>query len=91
MSEVAGPTPTVGKQPHPDGSRVTITRLMYKLSQVPEPNYVIGALCHIHPTTMSDYARGKRDMSPKHLNALCTLLECEPEEILGLIEVDITG
>lgn len=74
---------------HKSGDRVVITKLMLKLQTSSAPNYVIGAACHIHPTTLSRYARGQVDISSKHLIALCKLFECEPEEILGTITVEI--
>ncbi len=74
---------------HKSGDRVVITKLMLKLQTTSQANYVIGASCGIHPTTLSLYARGQKDISPKHLIALCKLFECEPEEILGDIVVEI--
>jgi DNA-binding Xre family transcriptional regulator len=71
------------------GTRMRITRLRYKLLSIEQPNYEIAAAAHIHPTVLSDYAQGKKDISVKHLRALCDLFECEPEEIMGTIEVEI--
>lgn len=71
------------------GDRVVITKLMLKLLSVEQPNYIIGAAAHIHPTTLSHYARGRREISSRHLVALCKLFECEPDEILGEVEVEI--
>jgi transcriptional regulator with XRE-family HTH domain len=71
------------------GTRVRITRLRYKLLSIEQPDYQIAAAAHIHPTTLSNYAQGKKDLSPKHLRALCELLSCEPEEIMGSMEVEI--
>lgn len=74
---------------HDIGDVVTITKLRLKLSQISEPNYVIAAMAHIHPTQLSDYAQGKKPLSAKHLVALCQLFKCDPEEIIGEVEVEI--
>lgn len=71
------------------GERVIVTRLMLKLMSVQQPNYQIAAAAGIHPTTLSEYSRGKKDISAKHLVALTKLFECEPEEIMGSVEVEI--
>jgi transcriptional regulator with XRE-family HTH domain len=70
---------------------VTITRLMLKLQQIEQPNYQIAAAANIHPTTLSEYARGKKPISAKHLVSLCRLFSCEADEIIGNIEVEVTG
>lgn len=74
---------------HKSGDKVVITKLMLKLQTTSEPNYVVGASCGIHPTTLSQYARGNKDISPKHLIALCKLFQCEADEIIGNVEVEI--
>jgi hypothetical protein len=71
--------------------RVIITKLMLKLQQVEQPNYMIAAVAHIHPTTLSQYARGLKPISAKHLVALCALFECQPDELLGETLVEVTG
>lgn len=77
------------KTEHKSGDRVTITRLMLKLQTTSQPNYKIAAAADLHPTILSLYARGKKEISPKHLIALCKLFECEPEDILGDVVVEI--
>lgn len=73
------------------GDRVVVTKLQLKLQQQSQPAYIVGAACKppIHPTTLSFYARGIKPISAKHLVALCELFECEPEDILGTIEVEV--
>lgn len=71
------------------GERVVITKLQLKLQAQSKPAYIVGAACGIHPTTLSFYARGIKAISAKHLVALCELFECEPEDILGTIEVEV--
>lgn len=75
---------------HKTGDRVVISKLMLKLQSISRPNYKIAAALDIHPTTLSLYARGKKDISAQHLIAMCKFFECEPEDILGNIEVEIT-
>lgn len=71
------------------GDRVVITRLQLKLQSQKQPAYIVGAACGIHPTTLSFYARGIKPISAKHVVALCELFECEAEDILGTIEVEV--
>jgi transcriptional regulator with XRE-family HTH domain len=78
------------KQPE-RGSRIRVTRLLFKLQQIPEPNYVIAASMGIHPTTLSNYARGRKPISPKHLEQICRTFECEPEDVMGMIEVELAS
>jgi DNA-binding Xre family transcriptional regulator len=78
-----------GPQLPQSGDRVVITKLMLKLQTAKQPNYVVGAACGIHPTTLSFYSRGLKPISAKHLIALCKLFECEPEELVGNITVEI--
>lgn len=71
------------------GERVVITKLQLKLQAQNQPAYIVGAACGIHPTTLSFYARGIKPISAKHVVALCELFECEAEDILGTIEVEV--
>jgi transcriptional regulator with XRE-family HTH domain len=59
------------------------------LLSIEQPDYQIAAAAGMHPTTLSNYAQGKADMSAKHLQALCELFQCEPEEIMGTMEAEI--
>jgi transcriptional regulator with XRE-family HTH domain len=71
------------------GQLVTITRLRFKLLSISEPDYQVAAAAHIHPATLSKYAQGKQPMSAKHLQSLCELFKCQPDEIMGTMEVEI--
>ncbi len=64
---------------------------MLKLQQVEQPNYVIAAAAKIHPTTLSQYARGKKPISASHLISLCRLFECDADDLIGNVEVEVTG
>ena len=65
---------------------VRLTKLRERLLSIPHPQYQIAALAGIHPSKLSMYARGEKDMSAKHLLALCHILHCEPEDIVGWTE-----
>jgi DNA-binding Xre family transcriptional regulator len=43
----------------------------------------IAASAGIHPSTLSEYALGKRAYRQKDLQKLCVEFECEPEAIVG--------
>jgi hypothetical protein len=62
---------------------------MFKLMAIQQPNYQIAAAAEIHPTTLSMYARGTKPISAKHLVQLTRLFECDAEELLGTMEVEI--
>ena len=82
--------PTTGRSGTlPPGSKVKITKLQFKLLSIQQPNYQIAAAANIHPTTLSLYARGQKAISNKHLISLCKLFECEPDELIGMQEVEI--
>lgn len=65
---------------------VRVTKLRVKVLSVPHPQYQIAALAGIHPTTLSHYIHGKKDIQPPHLIALCKLFDCESEEIMGWVD-----
>lgn len=67
--------------------RTTTTKLNARLLSIPYPRYQVAALAGIHPSTLSSYAKGHRDMLPKHLMALCKTLNCEPEDIIGYVTI----
>lgn len=78
------------RPPRPQhGQRVMISRLMYRLNQIPEPNYIVAAAIGMSPITLSEYARGIKDIRANHLIQLCEFFQCQPEEIMGDMEVEI--
>lgn len=74
--------------PQPLLESVQITKLRVKVLSVPQPQYQIAALAGIHPSTLSSYVKGDKPILDKHLVALCDLFGCEPEDIMG--EVDMS-
>ena len=82
--------PSTGRSPKTvSGQRVQITKLQFKLLSTQQQNYKIAAAASIHPSTLSEYARGLRPISAKHLINLCKLFECEPDDLIGMQEVEI--
>ena len=47
------------------------------------PNYLVAARMGIHPTRLSEYARGKRPIPDRTLIRMCRILDVGPDEILG--------
>lgn len=75
---------------NPDGSTThTLTKLRVVLLSLDTPQYTIAGACGIHPSTLSEYVIGKKDIKAEHLISLCEFLQVEPEQILGWIEVTV--
>lgn len=71
---------------------VITTKLRKLLFFCPEPAYRVAAFIGIHPTRLSEYSLGKRDIDEVHLMLLCEYFQCPPEDIVGdLIEPFFTG
>lgn len=69
---------------HEDGSLTyRLTKLRKETLKLDVPNYTIAGLAKIHPYTFSLYVNGKKEMSDKHIKALCKVLGCTPDDILG--------
>ena len=54
------------------------------------PNYIIAAMAGVHPTRLSEYALGKRYIPPHHVQRLCEVLKCNPDDIIGDMEDDLS-
>lgn len=65
---------------------VKVTKLRLVLDEQDLPDYQIAALAGFAPITMSNYSRGQKQMSTKHLTSLCRVLGVEPTRILGWTE-----
>ncbi len=46
----------------------------------------VSAHTGIYTRTMTEYIAGRKALLPKHLVALARFLECDPEDITGLVE-----
>jgi transcriptional regulator with XRE-family HTH domain len=64
-----------------------VTRLKLYMLSVDMPDYKIAAAANIAPSTISNYARGTKEISAKHLISLCEVFNVEPEMIMGWTEV----
>ena len=58
------------------------TRLRILLDQDPLPQYVIAGKHQIHPTTLSDYANGKKAPDWRHRLLLAKYFQLKTEEEL---------
>ena len=47
------------------------------------PNYMIAAKIGVAPSRLSEYASGKRPIPAHHLLAMCEVMRCSPDDILG--------
>lgn len=47
---------------------------------------MIAARAGMPPSRLSEYILQQREIPPHHLISLCQVLNCEPEDIVGLVE-----
>lgn len=73
--------------PHSPASSV-ITRLHKRIIELDVPANVIAEKAGIKQTRLSEYRHSRRKMPMGHVMVLCEVLACEPEEIMGTVEVD---
>jgi transcriptional regulator with XRE-family HTH domain len=64
-----------------------VTRLKLYMLSLDMPDYKIAAAAGIAPSTISQYARGTREITAKHLISLCEVFDVEPDQIMGWTEV----
>ena len=63
-----------------------ITRIRKLLITGELPAYKVAAEVGIHPSTLSQYALGRKEVLPHHLIKLCKYYNLNPDEILGYID-----
>jgi DNA-binding transcriptional regulator YdaS (Cro superfamily) len=63
-----------------------LTNLKVKLLMDDLPAYRIAAKIGIHPSQLSEYALGKREIPPKHLRKIARYFKVPQQEILGTSE-----
>lgn len=63
-----------------------VSKLRLKILATNTPQYIIGSLAGIHHSRMSEYCLMQRPIPPHHLLALCEVLDCEPDELLGIAD-----
>ena len=71
------------KPPLPDD---IVTKVRLRLMDDGRPQYVIAADIGVPASRMSDYALGRRTIPQKHVFRFCTVLNCNPEDLLGYAE-----
>lgn len=71
--------------------RLLTTKLQARLLWAENrPNYMIAAKIGVAPSRLSEYGLGKRPIPPHHLIALCEVLRCSPDDILGPADEDVS-
>lgn len=71
-----------------DSQRSTISRLHKRIIELDVPANVIAEKAGIKQTRLSEYRHNKRKMPMGTVIVLCEVLQCEPEDIMGDVEVD---
>lgn len=66
-----------------------ISRLRQRILEVGEPQYMVAARAGMSPSRLSEYCLMQRDIPTKHLVALCEVLECEPESLVGRADIRV--
>lgn len=61
----------------------TITKLKILLLEADEPAYRIAAATGMHPSILSAYALGQKQLSVKHLRALAKYFKCRQQDLQG--------
>ena len=62
---------------------MTLTQLKVRLLTSDLPAYEIAAKCGMHPSQLSKYALGQKEIAPKHLRSLCQFFRCKQGDLLG--------
>lgn len=69
-----------------------ITRIRKLLITGDLPAYKVAAEMGIHPSTLSLYALGRKEVLPQHLIKLCRYYNLNPDQILGYLdEADVVN
>lgn len=63
-----------------------VTKLRIRILETGGPAYIIAARCGFSPSRMSEYTMGTKAIPFKHLVALCKVLRCDPEDVVGWTE-----
>lgn len=65
-----------------------ISRLHLKLISLDCPSGLVAERAGIKQSRLSEYRHNKRRVPMGHLIALCDVLGCDPEDLVGDVEVD---
>ena len=60
-----------------------LTKLKILLLEADESQYRIAAACGMHPSILSQYALGQKQMSIKHMRALAKYFRCTQQNLQG--------
>lgn len=62
---------------------MAVSKLRMRILEEGGPAYIIAARAGISPSRVSEYTLGRRRIPPHHVVALCRVLKCNPDELLG--------
>lgn len=65
-----------------------VSKLTMRLNEQGGPHYVVAEAAGFSKSRLSEYQSGARSIPPHHVIAICEVLRCTPDEILGTEEVD---
>ena len=65
---------------------LVLSKLKLKCMEQGGPQYMIAALAGLSPSRLSEYVLLQKEIPGHHLVALCRVLGCEPEDIMGVAE-----
>lgn len=65
-----------------------VTRLHKKIIELDIPATIIAERAGIKLPRLSEYRHNKRRIPMGHLIVLCEVLQCEPDDLMGTVEVD---
>jgi DNA-binding Xre family transcriptional regulator len=65
-----------------------VTKLHLRVLGTGLPAYLFASRVGIHNTTLSSYVRGQKPILEPHVKALCYVLGCEPDDVVGWVEMD---
>ena len=60
-----------------------LTKLKILLLEADESQYRIAVHCGMHPSVLSQYALGQKQMSIKHMRALAKYFRCTQQDLHG--------
>lgn len=63
-----------------------VTKLRLRILETGGPAYMVAARAGFSPSRMSEYILGRRKIPFKHLVPLCEVLQCDPDDIVGMVE-----
>ena len=69
----------------------TVTRLGRKIVELGLPVYAVCGEASVHNRVMTEYLAGRRVIAPHHLENLCRVLECEPDDLIEPGVVNLTN